>query len=58
MNRIRTGGSGAERGGNRVTATEVIDGVIHLVVLERDASGRYREVSVTPIRSHDARPAG
>ena len=33
----------------RVTATEVIGGVEHLVVLEQDGSGCYQEVSVRPV---------
>lgn len=35
---------------DRVTATESINGIEHLVVLERVDTGRYREVSVTPLR--------
>ncbi len=35
---------------DRVTATESINGIEHLVVLERLHTGRYREVSVTPLR--------
>ena len=34
---------------DRITATEVINGVQHRIVLERDAQGRYREVSLTPL---------
>ncbi|HOA75773.1 MAG TPA: hypothetical protein PL151_12420 [Phycisphaerae bacterium] len=34
---------------DRVTATELIDGVQHLLVLEQDATGCYREVILEPI---------
>lgn len=34
--------------GHRLTATEIIGGVECLVVLERDSSGRYREISCRP----------
>lgn len=33
----------------RFTATEVIGGVLCRITLEQDPSGRYREVSCTPI---------
>jgi hypothetical protein len=34
----------------RVTATEMIDGVKHLLVLERDETGCYREVVLEPVQ--------
>lgn len=34
---------------DRVTATEIIDGVQHIVVLEQDDSGCYREVILEPL---------
>lgn len=42
----RAGGSA-----DRVTATETIDGVQHLLVLEQDDSGCYREVILEPLGS-------
>ena len=35
----------------RVTATEMIDGVKHLLVLERDETGCYREVVLEPVKA-------
>ena len=35
--------------GIRVTATETIDGVLHVIVPERQDQGRYREVSIAPL---------
>jgi hypothetical protein len=36
---------------DRVTAIEEIEGTPCLVVLEQDLFGRYREVSVQPVKS-------
>lgn len=36
---------------DRVTAIEIIDGVRHLLVLEQDDSGCYREVVLEPLSS-------
>jgi hypothetical protein len=36
---------------HRLTATEMIDGVRHLLVLEQDATGHYQEVQLEPMRS-------
>ena len=33
----------------RMTATEWIDGVKHLIVLEQDESGCFREIAVMPL---------
>jgi hypothetical protein len=38
-----------ERRTNRLTATEIIGGIECRIVLEKDASGQYREVMLTPI---------
>jgi hypothetical protein len=38
---------------DRVTATEIIDGVQHLLVLEQDETGCYREVILEPLRPCD-----
>lgn len=42
---------------DRVTATEMIDGVKHLLVLEQDATGCYREVMLEPVNSRDGHAA-
>ncbi len=34
---------------DRLTATEVIDGIRYRVVLERDRAGYYHEISQTPL---------
>lgn len=34
---------------DRLTATEIIDGVEHLVVLERNRGGAYEEVGSKPV---------
>jgi hypothetical protein len=39
--------------GHRVTATELIDGVQHLLILEQDATGCYREVTLEPLTARD-----
>ncbi len=46
---IREGGWRADR----LTATQMIDGVECRVVLERDPSGRYREVDLEAVRTLD-----
>lgn len=38
---------------DRVTATELIDGVRHLLVLEQDDTGCYREVILEPLAVDD-----
>jgi hypothetical protein len=38
---------------HRVTATELIDGVQHLLILEQDATGCYREVTLEPLTARD-----
>lgn len=38
---------------DRVTATELIDGVQHLLVLEQDETGCYREIILEPLKSRD-----
>jgi hypothetical protein len=35
----------------RVTATEVIGGVVCRITLERDGEGRYREVDCRPVQA-------
>ena len=41
---------------NRVTATEVIDGVKCQITLEQDTSGRYREIKLTPLEQTHTAP--
>lgn len=41
--------------GHRVTATELIDGVQHLLILEQDATGCYQEVGLEPLFSRPRR---
>ncbi len=44
-----------EATGSRVTATEMIDGVRHLLVLEQDETGCFREVTLEPVGLHKPR---
>lgn len=41
---------------DRITATETINGVPHIVVLERDGPGRYRQVCMMPEKAGDLAP--
>lgn len=50
MDEYGTENAGHERAaGHRVTATELIDGVQHLLILEQDATGCYQEVMLEPL---------
>ncbi len=39
---------------DRVTATEMIDGIECLVVLEQDMFGRYRETCISPLDEQES----
>ena len=41
---------------DRITATETINGVRHIVVLERVGSDRYRQVRILPENAGDLAP--
>ncbi len=51
---IRDAGRTCVSGKDRVTATEVVDGVEYRIVLEREGGGQYREVSVTRVDRREA----
>ena len=40
---------------NRLTATEIIGGVECRIILEKDDSGQYREVMLTPLTAGQKR---
>ena len=54
MARELDGISGARE--DRITATETINGVQHIVVLERVGSDRFRQVCVMPENAGDLAP--
>ncbi len=39
---------------DRLTATEMIGGVMCRITLQQDHNGRYQEVSCTPVRASEA----
>ena len=54
MSRDLDGFSGSRE--DRITATETINGVPHIVVLERVGSDRYRPVCIMPENTRDLAP--